>query len=99
MMSKLLVRAAVCASLGLAVCVMVPLGVHWMVPGQAVSAASAPSTAATLPAPESTVPAGPTKLLRYADISKDAVVFSYAGDLWIVFAPGRRGPPPHLRSR
>src|SRR5712672_1240165 len=29
------------------------------------------------------VPDGPTKLLRFADISKDRVVFAYAGDLWI----------------
>jgi tricorn protease len=29
------------------------------------------------------VPEGPTKLLRFADISKDRVVFAYAGDLWI----------------
>jgi tricorn protease len=29
------------------------------------------------------VPDGPTKLLRFADISKDKVVFAYAGDLWI----------------
>src|SRR5712672_3147645 len=28
------------------------------------------------------VPDGPTKLLRFADISKDRVVFAYAGDLW-----------------
>ena len=28
------------------------------------------------------IPAGPTKLLRFADISKDKVVFAYAGDLW-----------------
>jgi tricorn protease len=28
-------------------------------------------------------PDGPTKLLRFADISKDKVVFAYAGDLWI----------------
>src|SRR5258708_11924195 len=28
-------------------------------------------------------PQGPTRLLRYADISKDNVVFAYAGDLWI----------------
>src|SRR5437868_7569584 len=27
-------------------------------------------------------PTGPTHLLRYADISRDKVVFSYAGDLW-----------------
>jgi tricorn protease len=33
-------------------------------------------------------PAGPTRLLRYADISKDKVVFSYAGDLWIAARQG-----------
>jgi tricorn protease len=33
-------------------------------------------------------PSGPTKLLRYADISKDAVVFSYAGDLWTASRQG-----------
>src|SRR5882762_6732413 len=32
--------------------------------------------------PADQVPSGPTRLLRYADISKDKVVFSYAGDLW-----------------
>ncbi len=32
-------------------------------------------------APEQVL-AGSTKLLRYADVSKDSVVFSYAGDLW-----------------
>ena len=34
------------------------------------------------------VPDGPTKLLRYADISKDKVVFAYAGDLWIAARDG-----------
>jgi tricorn protease len=34
------------------------------------------------------VPNGPTKLLRFADISKDKVVFAYAGDLWIVSREG-----------
>src|SRR6267142_2090528 len=29
------------------------------------------------------VPNGPTRLVRFADISKDRVVFAYAGDLWI----------------
>ncbi len=29
------------------------------------------------------VPPGPTRLLRFADISKDRVAFAYAGDLWI----------------
>jgi len=33
-------------------------------------------------------PAGPTRLLRFADISKDKVVLAYAGDLWIA---GREG--------
>ncbi|HYT22668.1 MAG TPA: PDZ domain-containing protein [Candidatus Polarisedimenticolia bacterium] len=31
---------------------------------------------------------GPTKLLRFADISKDKVVFAYAGDLWIASREG-----------
>ncbi len=34
------------------------------------------------------VPQGPTKLLRFADISKDRVVFAYAGDLWIASREG-----------
>ncbi len=34
------------------------------------------------------VPDGPTKLLRFADISKDKVVFAYAGDLWIASREG-----------
>ena len=34
------------------------------------------------------VPDGPTKLLRFADISKDRVVFAYAGDLWIASREG-----------
>jgi tricorn protease len=46
--------------------------------------AASPAKAA---APEG-VPDGPTRLLRYADISKDRVVFAYAGDLWIA---GREG--------
>src|SRR6476659_8884003 len=91
MMSKSLVRAAVCAALGVAVCVSVPVGLRWFVPAQAVSAA-APFATAARPAPESAVPAGPTKLLRYADISKDAVVFSYAGDLW---SSSRQGGAAH----
>ncbi len=87
-MSKFLVRAAVCAALGIAICVTVPLGAHWLVPGQAVSAAAT--------APDSAVPPGPTKLLRYADISKDAVVFSYAGDLWS--SPRQGGSAHRLTS-
>jgi tricorn protease len=31
---------------------------------------------------------GPTRLLRYPDISKDKVVFSYAGDLWTASRDG-----------
>ncbi|MGB8473975.1 MAG: PDZ domain-containing protein [Candidatus Acidiferrum sp.] len=34
------------------------------------------------------VPPGPTRLLRFADISKDKVVFAYAGDLWIASREG-----------
>ena len=41
-------------------------------------------------------PSGPTRLLRYADISKDAVVFSYAGDLWT--APRQGGAARRLTS-
>ena len=33
-------------------------------------------------------PSGPTHLLRFADISKDRVVFAYAGDLWIASREG-----------
>ena len=33
-------------------------------------------------------PAGPTRLLRFADISKDKVVLAYAGDLWIASREG-----------
>src|SRR5437667_8992423 len=42
------------------------------------------------------VPAGPTKLLRYADISRDRVVFVYGGDLWI--APREGGAASRLTS-
>src|SRR6202521_3302024 len=34
------------------------------------------------------VPGGPTHLLRFADISRDRVVFAYAGDLWICSREG-----------
>ncbi|HVS74372.1 MAG TPA: PDZ domain-containing protein [Candidatus Acidoferrales bacterium] len=33
-------------------------------------------------------PEGPTRLLRYADISRDKVVFAYSGDLWIASRSG-----------
>jgi tricorn protease len=70
-MSKLLIRAGVCASisLGLVLCA------HTAVRVEAGAAAEQ-------------IPAGPTKLLRYADVSKDAVVFSYAGDLWTASRQG-----------
>ncbi len=51
------------------------------------------ATASATPAPAQSsaanqVPPGPTRLLRYADISKDRVVFAYAGDLWIASREG-----------
>lgn len=47
------------------------------------------ASAAKAPAqPAEEVPPGPTKLLRFADISKDRVVFAYAGDLWIASREG-----------
>ena len=39
-------------------------------------------------APADQVSEEPTKLLRFADISKDKVVFAYAGDLWIASREG-----------
>src|ERR1043166_3119382 len=45
------------------------LGVHLVAQGHSASADQPPT--------------GNAKLLRYADISRDKVVFSYAGDLWI----------------
>jgi len=42
------------------------------------------------------VPPGPTHLLRFADISKDRVVFSYAGDLWT--APREGGAARRLTA-
>ena len=40
------------------------------------------------PSKASEAPSGPTRLLRFADISKDKVVFVYAGDLWIAAREG-----------
>src|SRR5215475_10844747 len=80
-MSKLLVRVGVCASL----CLGLLLGARLTVSGHVVPAAAADN-------PSGSVPTGPTKLLRYADISKDAVVFSYAGDLW---TSSRQGGAAH----
>src|SRR5271170_6602825 len=48
-----------------------------------LTAAPAPPAHAQSSAAADQVPPGPTRLLRYADISKDRVVFAYAGDLWI----------------
>ena len=42
------------------------------------------------------VPDGPTRLLRFADISADRVVFTYAYDLWI--APRNGGSATRLTS-
>ena len=54
--------------------------------GLAAIACLAPSPAKAV-APEG-APDGPTRLLRYADISADRVVFAYAGDLWIAAREG-----------
>jgi hypothetical protein len=69
-MSKLLVRAGLCAFIfaGLLLC--------------------AESRVQGGTPPDRPAPTGPTKLLRYADISKDSVVFSYAGDLWTASRQG-----------
>jgi len=83
-MSKLLMRVGVCASL----CVSMLLGARWVVPGHAVSAAYACAG----PDAADPAPTGPTKLLRYADISRNAVVLSYAGDLW---SASRQGGAAH----
>src|SRR5467141_1205874 len=42
-----------------------------------------PTKAPAKAAATDSAPGGPTRLLRFADISKDRVVFAYAGDLWI----------------
>ncbi len=60
--------------LGPAIGLAVLLGVYSSSRGQAASTDQPPS--------------GPTRLLRYADISKDKVVFSYAGDLWTASREG-----------
>ena len=53
-----------------------------------LAAASAPPTHAQSSGNGDHVPTGPTRLLRFADISKDKVVFAYAGDLWIASREG-----------
>src|SRR6267378_629390 len=45
--------------------------------------AATPAKATARAAAADPAPEGPTRLLRYADISKNKVVFAYAGDLWI----------------
>src|SRR5271169_72799 len=54
----------------------------------ACSAASPAHAQSAEAATADQVPAGPTRLLRFADISKDKVVFAYAGDLWIASREG-----------
>src|SRR5580704_13028840 len=44
--------------------------------------------AAETPVAVEQTPAGPTRLLRYADVSRESVVFSYAGDLWLASRQG-----------
>jgi tricorn protease len=79
------------AVLRLSACVVVFLGlVGWTHSGMRVARIQAAERAPEL------APAGTTRLLRYADISKDRVVFSYAGDLWI--APREGGPAHRLTS-
>ena len=60
--------------------------VLWLSVAAALWLTALPTKAPAQPAEE--VPAGPTKLLRYGDISKDKVVFAYAGDLWIAAREG-----------
>jgi tricorn protease len=73
---------------------MKPKSVRWNVLLWLSLAAMACLTASPAKAPAKAVatadetPSGPTKLLRFADISKDRVVFAYAGDLWIASREG-----------
>jgi tricorn protease len=53
-----------------------------------LSAAAALWLTAAPAQPAEEVPVGPTKLLRFGDISKDRVAFAYAGDLWIASREG-----------
>src|SRR6266404_4129221 len=66
--------------------VMKPMPLHrnlllWLSVVLAAALAAIPAKAPAQ-AEADQIPAGPTKLLRFADISKDKVVFAYAGDLW-----------------
>src|SRR3989440_9190475 len=69
--------------LGLMVCIALAPIVLTPMHGQ--EAAATPQASSTL-----------THLLRYADISKDKVVFSYAGDLWL--APRQGGAARRLTT-
>src|SRR5271155_4613813 len=59
----------------------------WLAIAAVVCITSRPAKAQSAAAADQ-VPAGPTRLLRFADISKDKVVFAYAGDLWIASREG-----------
>jgi len=59
----------------------------WLAVILAVAVAAIPAMVPAQAASDQ-VPDGPTKLLRFADISKDKVVFAYAGDLWIASREG-----------
>src|SRR5438874_7112043 len=60
--------------------------VLWLSAASTLWLTALPAKAPAQPTEE--VPGGPTKLLRYGDISKDKVVFAYAGDLWIAAREG-----------
>jgi Tol biopolymer transport system component len=66
----------------------------WVGVAAALCLTAAPEKAPAESADE--VPAVRTKLLRYADISRDRVVFAYGGDLWI--APREGGAARRLTS-
>ena len=68
--------------------------VLWLGAAAALWLTALPAKAPAQPADE--VPPGPTKLLRYGNISKDRVTFAYAGDLWI--APREGGAARRLTS-
>ena len=57
-------------------------GLLWLSLAAIACLAAVPAQAQSTAAVDQ-VPSGPTRLLRFADISKDRVVFAYAGDLWI----------------
>src|SRR5947209_17390888 len=72
-MKKQQIRLSLAASLFVMVLLCIQSASHMQ---------AAPAHAADQP------PSRPTRLLRYADISKDRVVFSYAGDLWTASREG-----------